>query len=117
MSVYFEVSGESIWNPASRVGLLYVQQLQAAARLVQMETGVATLTADSFVVDPIKLAALTRELVALYETGNHVVLRSQLLPVVAVSLVLVGRAGSGASSTVGPALQAEVESVEAGMPI
>jgi hypothetical protein len=117
VSVYFEVSGTSIWNPASRIGVLFAEQLEAVARFAEMETGVSTMGADTFVVAPATLAALAGQLVTTYESSNHPVLRSQLRAVLGPLLVLVSRTDVGVFATTDSALLADVDSVEPGMPV
>lgn len=117
MSVFFTVSGTSIWNPASRVGVLYVDHLEAAARFVQMGSGVAPLDADEYDIDPIKLAALVQHLVVVYEGSNHHVLRSSLRSVISPGMVLVHRTEVPDVTTTDRVLSDEVPSFESRMPV
>ena len=117
MSVYFEIRGVSVWNPAASVGVFYADQLEAAARFADLGSGLSSLEADSFVIDPARFGALINQLIGTYDGSNHTVLRHQLRAVLAPALVMLSRAGISHDMPDDDTLRDNVAHVEPAMPV
>ena len=117
VSVYFEIRGVPVWNPASSVGVFYADQLEAAARFANMESGLSSLEADSFVIDTARFGALINQLICTYGSSNHTVLRHQLRAVLAPALVMLSRAGISCDMADDDALRDEVAHLVPAMPV
>lgn len=106
-----------VWNPASRVGVFYADQLEAAARFADLESGLSSLEADSFVIDPATFGALINQLIGIYGSSNHTVLRHQLRAVLAPALVMLSRAGISFDMPDDETLRDDVARLVAAMPV
>jgi len=92
VSVIFSVNDRTIWFPSSGVGHLYAESVRAAARLVSLPAGLAEFEADEYAVDAAALSTLSARLL----THQHTVIRALTAPTVAISLLLLERAGAEA---------------------
>jgi hypothetical protein len=115
VSVYFEIRGVPVWNPASTVGVFYADQLEAAARFARLESGLSSLSADRFVVDPTVFGALINQLISTYDGSNHTVLRHQLRGILAPALVMLSRAGISYATSTDDALRDDVSLLDSAM--
>lgn len=51
MSVYFKHDGRSIWNPTTKVGVLFFDQVKAMENLLDMQSGIADTGMDEYTID------------------------------------------------------------------
>ena len=116
VSVYFEIRGVPVWNPASTVGVFYADQLEAAARFAGLESGLSSLSADRFVVDPTVFGALINQLISTYDGSKHTVLRYQLRAILGPGLVMLSRAGISYDTPNDDTLRDDVALLDSAMP-
>lgn len=91
MSRYFQADGRSLWNSASRVADLFARTGEAVADLTEVPSGLGPMVADEYEIDPEVFAVFVDELVKLYLSASHPILRSLLEGFLATALVLVHR--------------------------
>lgn len=74
MSVYFQVGNREIWNPASRVGVLFCGQALALEALAGQTTGIADLGCDEYDIEPDVFVGFVDAVLVALSTTNHAVL-------------------------------------------
>jgi hypothetical protein len=93
MSQYFTAGDVTLWNPANRVGWLFLRTSEAVATLVDMPTGIGPDLGDEHELSLDEFVDFVDALVAQYLSSSHPILRALLEGFVGVALVLVERAG------------------------
>jgi hypothetical protein len=94
MSLIFDVDGDTVWNPATRVGDLYVRLLTEIADVLGVPTGLIDFTSeDTYEIDVDVYGGLVRKIADLYAASPDPVLRGLLEGVLAPSVVVLDRAG------------------------
>ncbi|MEU6205844.1 DUF6086 family protein [Micromonospora musae] len=93
MSYTFRAAGTPIWDPALRVGQLYLGQAEAVAGLLEVPSGLTPRLDGRCDLDPDEFATFVQHLLRFYNRGRHAALSQMLRGVVLVSLVLLDRAG------------------------
>lgn len=102
MSQYFQAADTVLWNPSNGVAQLYVNQLDAIARVVEIPTGLGPQVADEYEIDMPVFTRFVDTLVRRYCSSNHPVLRSLIEAVAVVGIVVVERAGGAVPGLTDP---------------
>ena len=113
MSYIFEAGDTTVWSPALRIGDLYVQLAESLADWQGRPSGLSKLADDYYVVDVDTFADFIRLLLADPGAG-HRIFAELTQGFIAISLVMLDRAGSPVPST--PDLAALTGAVAATMP-
>ncbi|MGW7265183.1 DUF6086 family protein [Streptomyces sp. NPDC054842] len=97
MSMYFDTDDETLWNPSSGSGRLFLRQLQVFEAELGLPSGIGHGRhwgdPDTLKVDPVAYGDFTRALVDWHcRTGNSVI-RALSEGFVAIALALARRAG------------------------
>ncbi|MEU4369406.1 DUF6086 family protein [Micromonospora chersina] len=93
MSYTFRAAGTPIWDPALRVGELYLGQAEAVAALLEVPSGLTPRQDGRCDLEPEEFGTFVQHLLRFYNRGHHAALSHLLRGVVLVSLVLLNRAG------------------------
>ncbi|KOG66388.1 hypothetical protein ADK76_02840 [Streptomyces griseoflavus] len=93
MSYYFEVSGETVWDPSLRIGKWYLSFAEAAAELVQRPTGLTPSQDDTCAVDIQPFQHFVQGLLDCYASTRHPVQHGLVRGVLLASLVILARGG------------------------
>jgi len=115
MSYSFNSEGVIVWDPALRVGRLFLGQAQGAAKLLTVPSGLTDRIDGTCDVDPEVFAAFVTEMRAWYLKSNHEVLIPLLHGVLTVSMALLAKLGRELPAGSGEAwesLQAEAALLE-----
>ena len=97
------VGSEMVWDPALRVGKLFLGQAQAVAEVLGLSSGLAPQRDGTCQVDPPVFAAFFAEFQAWYLKSKHPVLLPLAKGVLTVSLALLERIGQQAPDADGAA--------------
>ncbi|CCB74094.1 MULTISPECIES: DUF6086 family protein [Streptomycetaceae] len=92
MSYYFEVGDETVWNPASRVGELYVGMLEAAAAVLKVPSGLTPGADESYIDMPVFEVLVQKMLAYRIEVG-HPAMSIMLDGILPLSIMLVEKGG------------------------
>ncbi|GIG59010.1 hypothetical protein Lfu02_33820 [Longispora fulva] len=92
MSYYFEVDGETVWNPALQPGLLFVAVAHRLADVLELPSGLAPGVDDICRVDVAVFGRFVGALHDRYFSSGHKVQRGLLRGVLLPSLVVLERA-------------------------
>ncbi|MFG1871052.1 DUF6086 family protein [Micromonospora arborensis] len=120
MSYPFQTAETPVWDPALRVGQVYLGQVRSVAEVMEVASGLTPLRNGSCDLDPATFATFVDHLVKFYNAGRHPTLSHLLRGVLLVSLVLLKRAGGPpppAGNEVLDALLAEAVALERTMPV
>ncbi|SCF30063.1 DUF6086 family protein [Micromonospora chokoriensis] len=109
MSYYFTVSGDDVWDPALRIGHLFVSLADGAAVVLGIPSGLAPSDDDTCEVDPQVFPRFVGALFECYSESRHPVRRDLIRGILLTSLVLLDRGGL----EVPPGFRGERELVEA----
>jgi len=93
MSYYFEVAGETVWDPALRIGMWYLSFAESAANLVQRPTGLTPSDDDTCAVDIEVFRQFVEGLLDCYGSTRHPVQHGLMRGLLLASLVILGRGG------------------------
>jgi hypothetical protein len=93
MSYYFEVLGETVWDPSLRIGKWYLSFATAAAELVQRPTGLTPSDDDTCAVDLPVFRGFVESLLDCYASTRHPVQHGLMRGVLLTSLVILKRGG------------------------
>ncbi|MFJ6139012.1 DUF6086 family protein [Kitasatospora sp. NPDC092286] len=93
MSYYFEVSGETVWDPSLRIGKWYLSFAEAAAELVQRPTGLTPSDDDTCTVNVQVFRQFVDGLLECYASTRHPVQHGLMRGVLLTSLVILERGG------------------------
>ncbi|MGY0004356.1 DUF6086 family protein [Micromonospora sp. I033] len=119
MSYPFQTAEAPVWDPALRVGQLYLGQAELVAGLVEVPSGLVPRRNGTCDLDPERFATFVEHLWRFYNGGRHAALSHLLRGVLVVSLVLLERAGGQplpAGGEVLDALLTEAAALERTMP-
>ncbi|WP_433349664.1 DUF6086 family protein [Micromonospora sp. CA-111912] len=109
MSYYFTVSGDDVWDPALRIGRLFVSLADGAADVLGVPSGLAPSDSDTCDVDPLVFPRFVSALVECYSESRHPVRRELIRGILSTSLVILERGGL----EMPPGVQGERDLVEA----
>ncbi|MEU6373445.1 DUF6086 family protein [Streptomyces sp. NPDC046909] len=93
MSQYFELDGETLWNPSNGAARLFLAQVRVYEEEVGVPSGFGPMENDECQVDPAALAPFADALIALHDRTRHAVVDALSEGFVATVLVLAERAG------------------------
>lgn len=93
MSIYFDVDSKTVWNPALRVGQLYVGYVRAVEVTFSLSAGIETTNEDVVRIDLEEFGRFVQELVRSLSRTNSEVLLLQLRAVILPAVVMLSRAG------------------------
>jgi hypothetical protein len=93
MSYYFEVSGETVWDPSLRIGEWYLAFAATAAGLVQRPTGLTPSNDDTCDVNIQVFRRFVEGLLECYASTRHPIQHSLMRAVLLSSLVMLERGG------------------------
>ncbi|WP_162788565.1 DUF6086 family protein [Amycolatopsis albispora] len=94
MGCVFEVGGETVWSPASRVGETYLALAEGLAGLVGVPTGFTAMAADFHEVDIVRFQAFTEHVFREYFRSGHELRRMMVDGVLRPSVVMLTRGGA-----------------------
>jgi hypothetical protein len=103
VSYSFYAGREMIWDPALRVGKLYLGQAQAVAEVLEVESGLQPRIDGTCAVDPESFAAFVAALQAWHLKSRHAELLQLTRGLLTVSLALLLRTGQQPPSGSGDA--------------
>jgi hypothetical protein len=119
MSYSFQTAGgEPVWDPALRVGRLYLGEAEVVAGLIEVPSGLTPRRDGTCDIDPEVFATFVEHAWRFYAEGRHAVLAQLLRGVLVVSFVLLKRSGGrplAAGGEVLDALLAEAAQLERSM--
>ncbi|MGQ4514403.1 DUF6086 family protein [Streptomyces sp. DW26H14] len=101
MSCFFEVDGETVWNPASAAGRLFVDCARAMERFSGARSGISDLVDDEYAVDLDALRTFHGRLTALAGGTGNAAVQALTAEFLVVSAVLLERAGATAAAPAG----------------
>lgn len=120
MSYTFQtVGGEAVWDPALRVGRLYLGEADLVAGLTEVPSGLTPRLDGTCDLDPEAFATFVEHAWRFYAEGRHPTLAQLLKGVLVVSFVLLKRSGGRplpATGAVLDGLLAEAAQLERSMP-
>lgn len=93
MSYYFTVSGKDVWDPALRIGHLFVSLAEGAAVVLGVPSGLSPSDDDTCEVEPQVFLRFVGALVECYSSSRHPVRRSLIRGILLTSLVILERGG------------------------
>ncbi|MFD4561597.1 DUF6086 family protein [Streptomyces sp. NPDC058469] len=97
MSMYFNAGDETLWNPSSAAGRLFLRQLEVFEAELNLPSGIGQGKywgdPDTLEVDPAAYAEFVRALVAWHFRTGHSVIRALSEGFAATAVALARRAG------------------------
>jgi hypothetical protein len=114
--MYFEIDGQTVWNPAVTVGRLYLQYLDAIERELGLAAGAQVSDSDEIHFDAAKFGPFVAELARRYTSSDHRVLREQLGVVLFPALVMLQRGNYGVAVSDETELTTRAAAFGSGMP-
>jgi hypothetical protein len=95
VSQYFgdATTGQTLWNPATRVAQLFFRMTEALVPVVDRPCGVVDLQIDEYAIDSAAFALFVDALVGQYLASNHTILKGMLAGYLPPAVVLVERSG------------------------
>ena len=93
MSYSFCADTEIIWDPALRVGKLYLGQARAVAEVLDVPSGLTPLINGTCRVDPEAFGAFVLQFQAWYLKSSHDVFRAMAQGVLTMSVAMLLRTG------------------------
>lgn len=94
MSYYFEVSGETVWDPALRIAKWYIALAESTAELMRLPTGLAPSEQDTCEIDPKLFRGFVEGLYEVYFSTRHPVQHGLIKGLLLTSLVVLERTGT-----------------------
>ncbi|GLW29193.1 hypothetical protein Areg01_21330 [Actinoplanes regularis] len=104
VSQYFDdaSTGETLWNPATRVARLFFRMTEALVPVAGRPCGVVDQQIDAYTVDPEVFAAFVNALVTQYLASNHMIFKAMLAGYLPQAVVLVERSGRAVTALAAP---------------
>lgn len=104
MSQYFNdaTSGETLWNPATRVAQLFFRMSEALVPVAGLPCGVMDLQIDEYAVEPEAFAAFVDALVTKYLASNHAIFKAMVAGYLPPAMVMVERSGRAVTALAAP---------------
>lgn len=97
MSMYFDISDETLWNPSNSAGRLFLRQVEVFEAELKLASGIGQGKywgdPDTLEVDPVVYAEFARGLVAWHCQTGHSVILTLSEGFVATAVALARRAG------------------------
>jgi hypothetical protein len=104
VSQYFKdvTTGETLWNPATRVAQLFFRVTDAMVRVAERPCGVVDLQIDEYAVEPEAFAVFVDSLVTQYLASNHPIFKAMLAGYLPQAVVMVERSGRSVAALTVP---------------
>jgi peptidoglycan/LPS O-acetylase OafA/YrhL len=104
VSQYFAdaTTGETLWNPATRVAQLFVGMTEALVPVAGLPCGVGDSQSDEYAVAPDTFAAFVDALVTQYLSSNHPIFKAMLAGYLSSAVVMVQRSGRSLAALAAP---------------
>jgi hypothetical protein len=101
VSQFFEdaATGETLWNPATRVAQLFWRMTEAMVPTASGPCEITQLPTDVYAVDPDVFTAFVDALVSQYFASNHPIFRAMLVGYLPQAVVMVERSGRTVATT------------------
>jgi hypothetical protein len=93
MSVYFEVDGQIVWNPASERGRSFLADARVIERALDVRSGLPDFEADECAIDKKAFPKFLQRCLVIHMSEAHETLRPRLDAVLVTSLVMAARGG------------------------
>ncbi|WP_037605976.1 DUF6086 family protein [Streptacidiphilus rugosus] len=93
MSQYFELGGQTLWNPSNGVARMFLRQVAVFETELGLPSGIGEMRDDECQIDPAAYAAFVDSLLARHVRTTHAVLIALSEGFVTTVLVLAERAG------------------------
>lgn len=93
MGYAFDVADATVWSPSLNVGATYVAMTQTFASLGGLDTGLTTITDDTYEIAPPAFSDLVRYWFDRFSSTTHPIYRALIRGWLLTSLVLLERAG------------------------
>lgn len=113
MSYVVEIEDRTVWSPAHRLGALFHEYVRTLEDVLGVDAGITRFTADYLILDRTAHAHFVEELHR-WGSSGHPLAEELSEPVLAISLVLLERAGVVLALDPGPAF--DVSRFAAAMP-
>ncbi|MFH9044798.1 DUF6086 family protein [Streptomyces sp. NPDC017966] len=88
MSQYYQLSGQTLWNPSNGASRLFMSQVTVYQAEVGLPSGIGPMEADECQIDPIALEAFVSALLAWHSETRHAVMATLSEGFVATVLAL-----------------------------
>jgi hypothetical protein len=104
VSQYFDdaTTGQTLWNPATRVAQLFFRMTEALVPVADRPCGVVDLHNDEYAVDPRTFAAFVGALVTQHLSSNHTIFKAMLAGYLPQAVVMVQRSGQQLAALTAP---------------
>ncbi|EYT83815.1 hypothetical protein CF54_05070 [Streptomyces sp. Tu 6176] len=96
MSQYFDMGGETLWNPSNEASGLFRRQVAVFEAELELPSGIGPMENDECEIDPAAFEVFVDALLALHRETDHAVVLALREGFTATVLVLAERAGIGA---------------------
>jgi hypothetical protein len=93
MSYVFNVEDEEVWRTTTQVGDFYVRFVGQVANLLDVSTGLTSVTANLSQVDIDVYSDFVRSMVSFYLSTNHSILHGLIEGILKPSVEILDRAG------------------------
>jgi hypothetical protein len=112
VSQYFDdaTTGETLWNPATRVAQLFFRMTEALVPVADRPCGVVDLHNDEYAVDPQAFATFVDALVRQHLASNHKIFKAMLSVYLPQAVVMVERSGRQLAALTAP-IQRSAEAI------
>jgi hypothetical protein len=94
LSYFFEVSGETVWDPALRIAKWYIALAESTAGLMQLPTGLTPSEQDTCDIDPKVFRGFVEGLYEVYFSTRHPVQHGLIKGLLLTSMVVLERTGA-----------------------
>ncbi|MFF8191786.1 DUF6086 family protein [Streptomyces bobili] len=93
MSQYYEVGGETVWNPSTGVSQVFLGYVRVHEERLRMPSGFGPMRNDECEIDPAAFEAYLQALVDWYDRTSHSVLAALTEGFIATLLAVAHRTG------------------------
>ncbi|MFJ1756988.1 DUF6086 family protein [Kitasatospora sp. NPDC088134] len=118
MSQYYELGGETLWNPSNGASRLFLRQVAVFEEELGLPSGIGPMEADECRIDPVAFGVFARALLARQRQIRHAVMRALTEGFLLTVLALAERSGievfeePSAPASSGPAPAAVLRDVQ-----
>ncbi|MFJ4871267.1 DUF6086 family protein [Streptomyces sp. NPDC088757] len=93
VSCFFRVDDQDVWNPSNSVARIFLSTARGISEEFTLPSGLGKIINDECEVNGDEFSAFATELLVRYERSNNKPLKELLEGVIAISLVMLDRAG------------------------